>query len=334
MSGRFSSQPAGFARDASPPGAALRVAFYGAGQVSANTSAILRRRAGIEVLGPFGRNDRDAALRGGADVVVIATTSFLSEVAPDIETAAEAGSNVITTAEEAAQPWATDGPTAERIDSVARRHGVTVLGTGLNPGFAFDALVLTVCGVCAEVRSLHVERVVDLSGFGVAVARRIGIGFTAEEFADGVHSGTITGHIGFPQSMRVVGAALGVTIDAIDRQIEPTLAETRFETAAQVVEAGRTAGFRQRYTATASGRTWFEAMFTGHVAPAAVGLATRDAITVESVPPVCVVAMPGLDPQAGSAAVVANSVRRVVAAPPGWLTVADLPPALPGHRLG
>jgi hypothetical protein len=37
----------------------------------------------------------------------------------------------------------------------------------------------------------------------------------------------------------------------------------------------------------------------------------------------------GLPSQAGSAAVLANSVTRVAAAPAGWLTVAALPPALP-----
>jgi hypothetical protein len=36
-----------------------------------------------------------------------------------------------------------------------------------------------------------------------------------------------------------------------------------------------------------------------------------------------------MNPQSGSASIVANSVRRVVAAAPGWRTVADLPPAFP-----
>jgi hypothetical protein len=309
--------------------APVRVAFYGAGQVSGNAAAILRGRDGIEVLGPFGRGERDQAVRSGADVVVIATTSFLLDVAPDIEAAIEAGSNVITTAEEAAHPWTNDAPTAVRLDALARERGVTVLGTGLNPGFAFDALVLTVCGICAEVRALRVERMVDLSGFGATVQRRIGIGFTATEFEEGCRAGTITGHIGFPQSMRVVGAALGVTIDAIDRQIEPIFAQEEFRTSSTTVLPGQSAGFRQDYTATVDGRAWFEAIFVGHVAPAAAGLETRDEISVDATPPVKFVATPGMNPQSSSAAIVANSIRRVVGAPAGWVTVAELPPAFP-----
>lgn len=307
----------------------IRVAFYGAGQVSTGAAALLRSRDGVEVLGPYGREQRREALESGADVVVIATTSFLRDVAADVETAVAAGSNVITTAEEAADPWANDAEVADRVDAAARERGVTVLGAGLNPGFAFDALVLTMCGVCPEVRSLRVARVVDLSGFGETVLRRIGVDYSAEEFAAGTAEGAITGHLGFPQSMRVVARGLGVQIERIEREMEPILAEQRLRASSLTVEPGRTAGFRQRYLAIAGGEPWFEALFTGHVAPAAAGLEPRDEIELDATPPVRVTTSPGMNPQTGSASVVANSVRRVVAAPPGWLTVGDLPPALP-----
>jgi len=308
----------------------LRVAFYGAGQVSTNASEILRRRRGVEVLGPFGRDRRDEALRSGADVVVIATTSFLADVADDVRDAVEAGSNVITTAEEAAYPWANDAATADRLDAVARSRGVTILGAGLNPGFAFDALVLTACGVVAEVESLLVERVVDVSGFGETVLRRIGIAHSPDSFEAGRRTGAVTGHIGFPQSMQVVAGRLGVTIERIDRELEPIFADRGLAASSLVVNPGETAGFRQRYAAFADGRLWFEALFTAHVSPAEIGQEPRDAITVRGpYGGVNLAVTPGLNPQRGSAAVVANSVRRVVAAAPGWTTVGDLPPAVP-----
>ncbi len=310
---------------------ALRVAFYGAGQVGTNASEILRRREGIEVLGPFGRAQRDEALRAGADVVVIATTSFLSAIADDVRDAVESGSNVITTAEEAAYPWANDAATADRLDALARSRGVTILGAGLNPGFAFDALVLTACGVVAEVDSLLVERVVDLSGFGETVLRRIGVAHSAESFEKGRRAGTVTGHIGFPQSIRVVAGRLGVKIERIDRELEPIFAETDLAASSLTVRVGETAGFRQRYSAVkGDGHTWFEAWFTGHVAPPAIGQEPRDSITIRGpYGGVQLAATPGLNPQSGSASIVANSVWRVVAAPPGWTTVGELPPAVP-----
>jgi 2,4-diaminopentanoate dehydrogenase len=309
----------------------LRVSFYGAGQVATGAAEILRRRPGIEVLGPFGRDRRDTALRSGADVVVIATTSFLAAIADDVRDAVEAGSNVMSTAEEAAAPWANDAATANRLDALARSRGVTILGAGVNPGLAFDALVLTACGAVAEVESLLVERVVDLSGFGSTVLRRIGVGHSPLAFEEGRRAGTVTGHIGFPQSMRVVAGGLGVEIAQIEREIEPIFTDTELAASSLTVAPGETAGFRQRYAATlADGRLWFEALFTGHVVPSRIGLEPRDGITVRGpYGGVNFAATPGINPQTGSASVVANSVRRVVAAPAGWVTVADLPPAMP-----
>jgi hypothetical protein len=304
----------------------VRVSIYGAGQAGTAVAALLRERSDVEVLGPFGRAERERALTGGADVVVIATTSFLREIAGDVRAAVDAGSNVLTTAEEAAYPWATSSAIADEIDAHARERDVTVLGAGLNPGLAFDALVLTVAGASGAVAPLRVDRVVDLSGFGPAVLRRIGVGHSPEAFAAGVACGEITGHIGFPQSMRLVAARLGVEVERIDREIAPIVADREHVAAHLTVAAGETAGFEQRYVAIAGGQPWFTALFAGHVDSSRP---TRDAIHVACDPPIDLVISPGLNAQRGSAAVLANSVRRVAQAPPGWLTVADLPPATP-----
>jgi 4-hydroxy-tetrahydrodipicolinate reductase len=305
----------------------VRVSIYGDGQAGNAIARLLRDRAGYEVFGPYGRADRERALGAdGVDVVVIATTSFLAEIADDVRFAVVCGANVLTTAEEAAYPWATSAPIADELDALARERGVTVLGAGLNPGLAFDALVLTVAGAAAAVGALRVERVVDLSGFGPAVLRRIGVGHAPGEFAAGVASGAITGHIGFPQSMQLVAARLGVTVEGITREIDPIVAECEHVAAHVTVAPGETAGFTQRYVATAAGAPWFTALFAGHIDSRRP---TRDAIHVEADPPIDVEISPGLSSQSGSSAVLANSVRRLANAAPGWLTVADLPPAAP-----
>ena len=66
------------------------------------------------------------------------------------------------------------------------------------------------------------------------------------------------------------------------------------------------------------------------MSPSSIGEEPRDSITV--IGPyggVDLAVKPGINPQIGSSSVLANSIRRVVAAPPGWLTVAELPPATP-----
>ena len=307
----------------------MRVALYGAGQVSRNIARILATRADVEVIGPAGREQRLEMLASGADVVVIATTSFLADVAGDIRLAAESGSNVITSAEEAAFPWAVDASLAEELDGLARERGVTILGGGLNPGFAFDALVVTALGPAAHVRSIRVERIVDCSGFGTNILRRIGFGFSETEFEAGTKSGAITGHIGFPQSMNVVAGALGLTIDRIEREITPIIGDRRYEVEHLTVEAGRTAGFEQHYVAIVDGAPWFEALFTAHLEPESIGKPARDEIWIDGTPDLHFVVIPGFNPQSASSALIANSLRRVVDAKPGWTTVAALPPAFP-----
>ena len=307
----------------------IRVSLYGDGQVNRNVASIARRRSGVEVAGPFDRGERAIALESGADVVVIATTSFLAEVGPDIRDAVRAGSNVITTAEEAAFPAAADPALAHELDQLAKHHGITVLGAGLNPGLAFDALVLTATGAAWEVDSLRVERVVNLSRFSSTILRRLGIGFQPDEFEHGIAEGTIHGHIGFPQSMRIAASAMGETLDRVDRTIVPIFSTTARQLQQLTIQAGESEGFHQHYTGFVADRPWFEAVFTGHVAPEEYGVVPRDAIHVNGPTPVHMVIEPGFDPQISSAAVVANSFARVVDARAGWLTVADLPPATP-----
>lgn len=308
------------------------VAIYGAGQLGHGVAEILRGRHGYEVKGPFGRDARRSALGGGADVVVIATTTRLVDVADDIRLAVESGSNVLVSAEEAANPYLVDPEIAETLDQAARSGRVTIAGAGVNPGLIFDALVLTLLGAVPDNVSIAVRRTVDISGFGDTVRRRIGVGLSPEEFAHGVIAGTVLGHAGFPQSMSVVARALGLSIDRIERTLEPLLAERdHARPPAEGILDGRSAGVNQRYVAIVDGEPWFTASFFGHVALASIGLSACDVIEFRRDESVIhqVTVVPGFDAQVGSRNMVANSIDRVIDAPPGWLTADDLRPAAP-----
>ena len=308
------------------------VSVYGLGQLGTAVADLLRVRGDLQMQGPYGREQRAEALTGGADLVVIATTTRLADVLPDVEAAVDAGANVIVSAEESAFPFAVDEESALRVDAAARKRGVTVVGAGVNPGLVFDALVLTLLGPTPSGATIHVRRVVDISGFGAPVLRRIGIGHTPEEFAAAVASGGILGHAGFPQSMSIVASALGLTIERIERRLSPLSLDVDVTTAGGVpVGAGLSTGVDQSYVAVVDGEPWFVADFVGHLAPSAAGLSLGDDIDLsvggELVQSVRL--RPGIGAQSGSRAMVANSVHRVLDAPPGWLTVADLRPAYP-----
>ena len=149
-----------------------------------------------------------ALARAKPDLVLIATDSFLRTVAPQVELAVNAGGNVICIAEEMAFPWVVDAAGAERLDRSARRRGVTVLGTGINPGFILDTLIIALTGVCHEISRIKArpdQRPVAFRADGHADPGR---GYYAGGIRRRPASGAIVGHIGFRQSAAMIAAAL------------------------------------------------------------------------------------------------------------------------------
>lgn len=306
------------------------IAIYGAGQLGQGVAAVLTERGRHQVKGPHTRDERIPALTAGADLVVIATTTRLRDVVEDIRLAVAHSSNVIVSAEESANPWLVDPDLAEAVHREAVDAGVTVVGAGLNPGLIFDALVLTILGAAPDDVQVTVRRTVDISRFGPAVHARIGIDLTPDEFDRGVGNGQILGHAGFPQSMSIVGRALGRDIGLIETSLKAVLTDEDLPLPdGRIIRAGRTAGVDQLYRAIEFGAAWYTASFVGHVAPASAGLELSDVIVVHRGDDIIqeVRATPCFPSQVGSQHVIANSVDRVIAAPSGWLTVADLPPA-------
>jgi len=283
----------------------------------------------MQVLGPFGRGERERGLQSGADVVVIATTSFFRDVAADVRAALEADSNVVVSAEESAFPWLADQALADELDGLARARGKTVVCAGMNPGFLFDSIVVTATGPARFVRSIRVERSADMSLFSETILKRVGIGFSESEFEERLARGQITAHTGFDQQMTIVGKALGVRPERFERTIKPLYSASDYQLKNATVRAGETAGVEDTYIGYVDGSAWYTAIFIGHIDPVTLGKPPRDEMWIDTDPPLHFEINPGLNPQAAAPALLANSVRRVAAAQPGWLTVVDLPPAAP-----
>ena len=147
-----------------------------------------------------------------------------------------------------------------------------------------------------------------------------------------VERGDILGHAGFPQSMTIVADAVGITIDRIDKQLEPIITPTAIDVPGRFpIEAGQSAGVDQTYTSYVDGRPWFTAHFYGHVDLPSLGLERTDDIHLslggERFQSIHV--RPGFGAQVGSQNMTANSIDRIVAARPGWVTIAELAPAFP-----
>ncbi len=278
------------------------------------------KRVGVTVT-----NDPMEAFAAKPDIALINTASFVKDVFPQIKLALEYGCDVVTIAEEMSYPWAADKELSDEIHSLARKAGKTVLGTGVNPGFVMDTLVIVVTAACRDVTHIHAKRVNNLAPFGPTVMRTQGVGTTPDEFKKGIETGAIVGHVGFQQSARLIGDALGWEIEKVVEEREPIITHVERKTRYVHVPPGNVAGCRHTAKVYAGGK---EVLFLEHpqqVSPEAEGVETGDYITVEGDPPLNLSIKPETPGGIGTIATAVNMIPAVLGARPGLLTMADLP---------
>ncbi len=242
-------------------------------------------------------------------VVLHATGSYLPDVLPQLITCCRAGVNVVSTCEELSFPWKRHAELGKQIDAEAKAGGVTVLGTGVNPGFVMDTLAAALSGVCQRVERIRLARLVDVSTRREQLQRKVGVGLPAEDFKAKVATGRF-GHVGLKESCWLLAEGLGWQLDSLKETIEPVAGAD-----------GKAAGIRQVATGMLGGRTVIEAvvqMSTNADRP-------RDEIEIEGAPPVRMTIEGGIMGDLATAAIVVNAAPHVVAHKPGLITMLDLP---------
>ena len=267
------------------------------------------------------------------DVTLIASGSSVDEVGPNILQAMEAGSNVICFAPEMTYPWATRSDLAESLDELAHAHGVTVLGTGVNPGFVMDTLVLALTGCCMDVDRIRASRSVDLAPLGEQVARSYGVGMSPSEFSEAEKRGRIAPHSGLEQSIHLVADALGWTLEKVEHDRRPILAESRLQMGGLRVDPGQVAGCLDAAIGYVDGL----ARIVLEHPQTVIGVDTKviqtgDIIEIEGKPSIRMAIQPEIAALEGSAAIAVNMIPAVLLSGPGVKTMADMP--LPRAVLG
>lgn len=262
-----------------------------------------------------------------ADIVLHATSSFLDGVYPQIAMAIEAGMNVISTCEELAYPWYRYPELANKIDWLAREKGVTILGTGVNPGFSMDTLVIHCTGLCAEVKRITAKRISDAFLYGPNVLDRRGTGLPLDEWKKKASEKKITGHIGSHDSMRMISASLGWNLDeTVETPIEPIIAEVAIEIPPFIkIEKGAVCGYRQETYALMGGEKVILFENEGRVYGKAEEHHTEDSLHIEGSPEIKLAIRPGLAGSITTSSMVVNAIAQVMNSRPGLLSVKDLP---------
>ncbi|MDO9557714.1 MAG: 2,4-diaminopentanoate dehydrogenase [Coriobacteriia bacterium] len=259
------------------------------------------------------------------DVVCICTQSNLDEVTAQIEPCVRAGANVLCIAEKLAYPWASDSEWADRFEELAQEYGVSIMGTGINPGFILDAMIVAWSSICLRVDKIEAQRVNDLAPFGPTVMASQGVGTTIEEFERGVADGTIVGHIGFPESIALIADALGWEIDRVEETREPIVTSVERSTPHVIVKPGDVVGCKQIGRGYIGDELKIELIHPQQIHPEMEGVDTGDYIKIYGDPEVNMVNSPEIPGGKGTYASTGNYIPLLVDAPAGILTVVDMP---------
>jgi len=323
----------------------IRVAQFGLGPIGLGcVAAVLRRNDALQLVGaidtdpakagrdvgelldgtPVGvvvADDADQALeRSGPDVVIHTTSSFLGRVADQLECCLRHGAHVISSTEELLFPWHRHPELSAGLDRASRERGVSLLGSGVNPGFVMDSLALAASGVCRELRCVEARRVVDAGKRRLPLQRKVGAGSSAEEFEARKRAGTL-GHIGLVESLRLVAHGLGWPLERVEERLDPVLAEVDRSTEHLSICAGDVAGIHHTARGFVAGVQRISLdlrMYVGAEAP-------HDHVRLDGEPHVELRVPGGIFGDSATVAVLLNAVPRLIEARPGLLTMLDLP---------
>jgi 4-hydroxy-tetrahydrodipicolinate reductase len=275
----------------------------------------IERPLRIEVTSNLGR-----AIRAGRpDVAVLCTASSLEAALPLMEDVVRRRVPLVTTAEEAAYPSRRNRRLAERLDTLARKAGVAVLGTGVNPGFVMDALPIALSAACERVDRVDVWRVQDARIRRRPFQAKVGAGMTPADFQRGVDEGVVR-HVGFTESIQMIADALGWRLDRITDSVAPKLATARVASEFFSVERGQVAGLVQDGVGYVRGERRITLRLEAYLgAPE-----SYDAVTIEGVPRLHSRIDGGLHGDIATASVTVNALPAIVAAPPGLRSMRDM----------
>ncbi len=335
----------------------IKVIQYGLGAMGVGMVKMLLEKKDIELVGAISASGRNKGLDVGtaigldrklgvlisndaekvlntvkADIVLHATCTTLEDAVRETVPILKSGKNVITIAEEVLYPTGGNKKVFDDLDRIARENNVTILGTGINPGFVMDFLPLSMTGIMINIKRIKMQRVVNYGRYGKSVWEHIGVGKDIEAFNQGCKRGEIVLHVGLEQTVNICAAALGWKLDKITVDKEPIISRIQRDTEFGSVLPGSIGGFKQ----IAIGWYKEEALITqeliGLINPDEKedGVALGNNIWLEGDPSIHLFVGGEFADQGGKGtyAHAVNSIPQVIQAKPGFSTVISLPPAI------
>lgn len=309
-----------------------------------NVGADAGALAGTAGTGVLATNDFEQIANIDADVVCY---MLLIPDADQICRLLASGKSVVTTAGLMYPAWA-QAPLQRRLEQACAEGGSAFYASGINPGWVDEILPLTMSALCRNIQHIHIREYADCAQYPAPhILNVMGFGKTLEEVAAGAISDMAPMREFFTQSVAALAHGLALELDAISESRDFIVTDRAYTIRAGEIPAGTIAGQRWRWVGSAGGVAritqetfWITAFDLGPDWPAsgAMDNDTQWRVTIEGTPSLRCTFEPrysfagraleliDFNPSGLATAMAAvNSLRPVCAAPPGFLTSADLP---------
>ncbi|WP_163720360.1 NAD(P)H-dependent amine dehydrogenase family protein [Mycolicibacterium psychrotolerans] len=224
----------------------IGVAVWGTGNMGATSIRSVTAFPGLRLTGVITSSDdkagRDAAsfagldtptgIRAGTDVdEVLAGADAVAymasgdirpdEAVADIERCLRAGAHVVTPSLYSLyDPRSAPPDWVQRLTAAAEEGRSALLVSGVDPGWANDALAVTAAGLCTRIRTITCQEIFDYSTYDQPYAVRVSCGFgmpmeeTPMMLLPSIPTMVWGGNI------RLIGRGLGIEIDEITEEVE------------------------------------------------------------------------------------------------------------------
>lgn len=275
--------------------------------------------AGVTVTGDAAKVFEDQK----PDIAIYTTVSALKAFLPQTDIALRNGVNIISTCEELAYPSFIDRAITARYDDLCKAHEVTMLGTGINPGFLMDLRATLLTAACTQVERVEVTRQMDASPRRQPFQKKIGAAMEVDAYRQAIATGAISGHVGLEMSVALIADALGWELQDIRVSgPEPIVAETEVRSEHFCVTCGRVKGSEQEAVGIVDGEEKIRLRFSAFLG----ATPAFDEVVIVGTPEVRARISPCLHGDYGTVAMTANLVPTVINARPGLLTINDIVP--------
>lgn len=256
-----------------------------------------------------------------AQVVLHSTQSSLPKIYDQIEEIAKLGLNIISTTEELSYPFIKYPELSKKIDLLAKENNISILGTGVNPGFLMDSFPLFFTSVFNKVKKIRILRLMDASKRRGPFQIKIGSGLSVDQFKTLVKEGKL-GHVGLQESIQFIATSLGMEISEYKETINPVLADEKIKTEYVEVEAGKVRGIDQVGIAyDKTGNELIKLEFNAYLNAEN----PHDIYEIEGDPNLSLIIPGGIPGDIATSSIAINAIPRVIASPPGLITMKDIP---------